>query len=246
MHCQQASHLTLSCPSELTFVFTTALPGPVPPPCSPQNISNFLWAFAKLGVKSPDLFIEGATADHMCSDPAAHCARRKCCLELAVACTCRMCPGCMFSRRCSLPTSQPNSPRLKCSPSHHSSHRSRPARRARHAHLHAPVHRQHDLGLCHTGAVPRRRLPAGKGGRRKWMLEPGCMLQESWSLLAANLLGRAATDMNPRRLNLVPPRRRWWGTRCACCPTSARRTCPTPPGRWPRSRSASPCACCTG
>lgn len=27
--------------------------------CSPQNISNFLWAFAKLGIKSPELFVEG-------------------------------------------------------------------------------------------------------------------------------------------------------------------------------------------
>lgn len=35
---------------------------PGPPCCSPQNISNFLWAFAKLGVHSPELFMQGKAA----------------------------------------------------------------------------------------------------------------------------------------------------------------------------------------
>jgi len=118
MHCQQASHLKLSCPSELTFVFTTGLPGPVPPPCSPQNISNFLWAFAKLGVKSPDLFVEGAIAEHMCS---YHSVLAQVLLfELAVASAFAACLQAARSAGAPLLTSQPNSPRLKCSPSHHS------------------------------------------------------------------------------------------------------------------------------
>ena len=29
------------------------------PEFSPQNISNLLWAFAKLGLESPELFTEG-------------------------------------------------------------------------------------------------------------------------------------------------------------------------------------------
>ena len=35
------------------------------PSCSPQNLSNFLWAFAKLGVKSHMLFVEGAHAGRL-------------------------------------------------------------------------------------------------------------------------------------------------------------------------------------
>lgn len=40
------------------------------PEFSPQNISNFLWAFAKLGVQHHDLFVEGGPGWRRCAGSA--------------------------------------------------------------------------------------------------------------------------------------------------------------------------------
>lgn len=56
----------LAWPIQATATFAS-LPCPTHllPSCSPQNLSNFLWAFAKLGVKSNTLFVEGAHAGRL-------------------------------------------------------------------------------------------------------------------------------------------------------------------------------------